>query len=76
MNTENEKTETATDANALLCAGHYYRFIFKNEKGELCYTVVKTDKRDNELAIATFENSRPNLVWRRFEEIFEDLPCT
>lgn len=53
------------------CEGYYYRFIYKDAKGELGYTIVNVNKQDNELAIAKFENTFPDLVWRRFEEV----PC-
>jgi hypothetical protein len=53
------------------CSGHYYRFIYKDTKGELGYTIVNVEEQNNELAIAKFENTFPDLVWRRFEEV----PC-
>ena len=50
-------------------SGHYYRFIYKDEKGELGYTFINIPTQDNELAIAKFEKTFPDLVWRRFEEV-------
>jgi hypothetical protein len=45
----------------------YYRFVFTDEKNDQFYTIVKIDKKDDELAIATFEYKHPNKKWYRFE---------
>lgn len=49
--------------------GYYYRFIYKDEEGQLGYTIVNVPRQEDELAIAEFETKNPNLVWRRFEEV-------
>ena len=41
-------------------------FIFKDSKGIVQDIIVNIPKRDNELAIATFEKAFPNVVWREF----------
>jgi len=71
----NENTSDKDQAKALnktdVSNCFYYRFIYKDEKGDLGYTVVKVNEKDSELAIATFESKFPHLVWRNFQQVFE-----
>ena len=41
-------------------------FIYKDSNGIVGDIIVNISKRDNELAIATFEKAFPNVVWREF----------
>lgn len=45
------------------------RFTFKDANGIMGEDFIPLPKRDNELAIATFENKHPNLVWREFSYV-------
>ena len=41
-------------------------FIYKDSNGIVGDIIVNIPKRDNELAISTFEKAFPNVVWSEF----------
>jgi len=45
------------------------RFIYKDVNGIMNEDVIKINKKNSDLAIATFEKKYPNLVWREFSFI-------
>lgn len=45
----------------------YFRFVYKDENGELGYTIVKADEREQ--AITIFENKFPSLKWYRTDKL-------
>ena len=45
----------------------YYRFVYKDEKNDAGYTIVKADEREQ--AIAIFEKKFPTLKWYRTDKL-------
>ena len=64
---KNDKNENKALSQTSVSSCVYYRFVFTDEKQDQFYTIVKIDKKDDELAIATFEHKHPNKKWYRFE---------
>ena len=64
MNEYLEKIQ-GNEANTLL-ATVLVRFTYKDKFGVMGEDIVEISKRDSELAIATFEKKRPEIVWREF----------
>ena len=66
INTEDKlKDENPTDANNVL-ATVPYKFFYKDKFGRMNSEIVEVPKKDNELAIATFEHKYPEITWRSF----------
>jgi len=63
--------KTLFEAGLAIYEKHYYRFVYKDNDGQLGYTIVCVGTKNNEIAIEKFEKSFPELVWRRFEEVAE-----
>lgn len=43
-----------------------YQFHYKDEFGNMGSKTIKIKEKDSELAIAIFEETYPNIVWRSF----------
>lgn len=66
MQKDNLKNETANDANNVLATSASYKFFYKDKFGRMNSEIVEVTKKDNELAIATFEHKHPEITWRSF----------
>lgn len=66
MQNDNLKNETPTDANNVLATSASYKFFYKDKFGRMNSEIVEVTKKDNELAIATFEHKYPEITWRSF----------
>jgi hypothetical protein len=66
MQKDNLKNENPTDANNVLATSASYKFFYKDKFGRMNSEIVEVSKRDNELAIATFEHKYPEITWRSF----------
>ena len=67
MTKKNDNTENNKAINyEPLLATVFVRFTYKDKLGVMGEDTVIIDKRDSELAIATFEKKHPEIVWREF----------
>ena len=66
---ENYPKGTANIADDRVLATVLVRFTYKDKFGVMGEDTVEISKRDNELAISTFEKKHPEITWREFSYV-------